>query len=47
LTNSTIKNKSFTVGLLSVATSFIQLYAYGWGFLKAYIFRKIFKKEMF
>lgn len=31
--DSSIKNKSIPIGLLSIATSFIQLYAYGMGFL--------------
>ena len=40
--DATLKNKSFKVGLASIATSFIQLSAYGIGFLTEGI-RKIFK----
>ena len=40
--DATLKNKSLTVGLLSIAASFIQLSAYGIGFLTEGL-RKIFK----
>lgn len=45
--DATIRNKSLVIGFLSVVTSFIQLLAYGLGFLKAFIIQRALKKEMF
>lgn len=45
--DATIRNKSLVIGFLSVVTSFIQLVAYGLGFLKAFIIQRALKKEMF
>lgn len=36
LIDSSIKNKSIKIGLLSVVTSFVQLYGYGIGFIEEY-----------
>ncbi len=40
LIDSSLKNKSFWVGILSIPSSFIQLFAYGMGFTKEMIFKK-------
>ncbi len=45
--DSTIKNKSITIGFISVITSYIQLVGYGLGFMKAFVKRLIFKSEGF
>ena len=39
--DSSLKNKSFYVGVLSIPASFIQLFAYGMGFTKEMIFNKV------
>lgn len=41
------KNNSFEVAYLSLNTSLIQLFAYGFGFMKAFWIQKILKKNMF
>ena len=46
-TDSWIKNKSLAVAVLSVIASFIQLTAYGSGFLHAVVVRMILKKQHF
>ena len=45
--DSSAKNNSFSIGSISVLTSFIQLYGYGFGFLKAFWIQRILKKKMF
>jgi glycosyltransferase involved in cell wall biosynthesis len=45
--DSSAKNNSFSIGALSVITSFIQLYGYGFGFLKAFWIQRILKRKMF
>ncbi|RXQ89067.1 glycosyltransferase [Ancylomarina salipaludis] len=42
---SLIKTKSLSISLLAILASFIQLYAYGYGFLKSAILILILKKE--
>lgn len=44
--HSTWKNRSLYIGLLSIATSFIQLNAYGAGFIIAFFSRVIFGKKL-
>jgi glycosyltransferase involved in cell wall biosynthesis len=45
--DASLKNKSLYIGLLAVATSYIQLFGYGFGFLKAVLYRKILKNGKF
>ena len=45
--DSTIKNKRVSIGFLSIATSYMQLIAYGLGFLKAFWKRIILGKDEF
>lgn len=45
LLHSIITTKSLRVGLLSVVTSFTQLFAYGFGFMRNYIDRVLLKKN--
>jgi glycosyltransferase involved in cell wall biosynthesis len=45
--DASIKNKSPYIGLLAMLTSYIQLWGYGFGFLKAILYRKILKNEKF
>ena len=45
--DSTIKNKSLRVGLLSVPAAFVQLMGYGFGFLEAWWKRCVQKKDEF
>ena len=47
LIHATIKTKEIKTSFLAVIASFVQLFGYGSGFIKAFIFRKIFKKEEF
>lgn len=47
LFDSTLKNKSVAIGLLSVLTSFIQLIGYGLGFIRSYWKRIILSKGEF
>ena len=42
---STFEYKNISIGFLSVITSAIQLYGYGWGFIKSYIDKVIFGKK--
>jgi glycosyltransferase involved in cell wall biosynthesis len=44
---SLIRNKSISVAGLSVITSFVQLFGYGWGFLKTWIEVHVMKKDEF
>ena len=45
--DSTAKNTSFKIGLMSLITSYIQLFAYGFGFMKAVWKRLILGKDEF
>lgn len=45
--DSTIKNKSLKVGLLSVIASFVQLFGYGFGFTKAAWLRIVLRRNEF
>jgi hypothetical protein len=45
--DSSIKNKSLWVGLLSIPAAFVQLMGYGFGFLKAWWKRIILKQDEF
>lgn len=45
--DSSIQNKSLTVGAISIEAAFVQLYGYGFGFLKAWWQRCILKKPEF
>ena len=45
--DSTIRNRSLSIGLYSVAASFIQLIGYGTGFLRAWWNRCILGKDEF
>ena len=42
---STFEYKKISIGFLSVITSAIQLYGYGWGFIKSYIDKIMFRKK--
>lgn len=43
--DSILKNKNFSIALLSVLTSYIQLFAYGFGFISAFWKRIVMKKD--
>ncbi len=43
--DSTLKNKSFKIGALSVLTSYVQLFGYGLGFINAFWERIILQKD--
>ncbi len=45
--DSTLKNNNIKVGTLSVVTSFIQLFGYGFGFIKSFWVRIVLKKDEF
>lgn len=45
--DSSIKNKSMVIGYLSVKSSFVQLFGYGFGFLTAWWKRCVLKKDEF
>jgi len=45
--DSSLKNRSASIGALSVITSFYQLYGYGFGFLKAYWIQRVLGRKMF
>lgn len=45
--DSSIKNKNIEIGLTSVATSYVQLFGYGFGFLNAVWKRLILKGELY
>lgn len=45
--DSSVKNKNIVIGLLSILTSYIQFFGYGFGFIIAFIKRVIFKKKEF
>lgn len=45
--DSLVKNKNLSVAILSIAAAYIQLVAYGIGFLHALIIRGVFKKKTF
>ncbi len=42
---STSEYKKISIGFLSIITSAIQLYGYGWGFIKSYIDKIVFRKK--
>ena len=42
---SALEYKNISIGFISIATSAIQLYGYGWGFIKSYIKKVMFKKN--
>jgi len=43
--DSTIKNKSITIGVLSIFAVFIQFFGYGLGFLKSNFYINILKRD--
>jgi len=45
--DASIKNKSLEIGLISILTSYIQFFGYGFGFLIAFIKRVLLKKQAF
>ena len=45
--DSSIKNKSMVIGYLSIKSSFVQLFGYGFGFLTAWWKRCVLKKDEF
>ncbi|HRG53753.1 MAG TPA: glycosyltransferase [Bacteroidia bacterium] len=45
--DSTIKNKNIVIGLLSILTSYIQLFGYGFGFINAWWKRIVLGKDEF
>jgi hypothetical protein len=42
---SSLEYKNISIGFLSIITSSIQLYGYGWGFIKAYFKKVVFGKN--
>ena len=42
---SSLEYKKLSIGLISIATTAIQLYGYGWGFIKSYFKKVIFSKN--
>lgn len=42
---SSIEFKKVSIGLLSILTSAIQLYGYGWGFMKSYVKKVLIRKK--
>ncbi len=42
---SSLKYKNLSIGFISIVTSAIQLYGYGWGFIKSYIKKVMFRKN--
>lgn len=42
---SSLEYKKLSIGFISIITSAIQLYGYGWGFLKSYIKKVMFRKN--
>lgn len=44
-TASSLEYKKISIGLLSIITSAIQLYGYGWGFIKSYFKKVLFGKN--
>jgi GT2 family glycosyltransferase len=47
LIDSAIQTKSIKTSFLAIIASFVQLFGYGLGFIKAFIYRVIFKKREF
>ncbi len=45
--DSSVKNKSMSIGILSVEAAFVQLFGYGFGFIKAWWQRCVLKKGEF
>lgn len=44
LVSATVTTRSLKIGLMAVPAAFIQLYGYGWGFIKAYTQKIIFRR---
>ena len=42
---SSLEYKNLSIGFISIVTSAIQLYGYGWGFIKSYIKKVMFRKN--
>ena len=42
---SSLEYKNISIGFISIITSAIQLYGYGWGFIKSYIKKVMFRKN--
>ena len=42
---SSLEYKKISIGLLSIITTAIQLYGYGWGFIKSYFIKVVFAKN--
>ena len=45
LIDATLKNKNIIVGLLAVFATYLQFFAYGWGYLKSYFWIRLLKKD--
>lgn len=45
--DASLKNQSLIIGGLSVMTSLVQLFGYGWGFLQAFWIQQVLGKQMF
>lgn len=45
--DASLKNRNLSIGLLSVASTWVQMYAYGLGFMKAFWYRMILKRNSF
>ncbi len=45
--DASLRYKSFFIGALAIVTSYIQLWGYGYGFLKSVLYRKILKNDKF
>ena len=45
--DSSVKNKSMSIGILSVEAAFVQLFGYGFGFIKAWWQRCVLNKGEF
>ena len=46
-TDASVQNRSLSIGSLAVMTSFVQLFGYGLGFIKAYFIQHVLEKKMF
>ena len=45
LIHATVKTKNISIGLLAIMASYIQLFSYGYGFLKSWILLNVLKKK--
>jgi glycosyltransferase involved in cell wall biosynthesis len=45
--DASLRNKSLSIGLLAIITSFVQLFGYGFGFMKSFWIQRVLKKNMF